>query len=55
MKVDFGATVDDYAKHRPGFPSFLFDKLSELQAKYPTPVLQVHHRVFAAIAKSPHS
>jgi SAM-dependent methyltransferase len=29
MKVDFGATADDYAKHRPGFPSSLFEKLSE--------------------------
>ncbi|WP_026733319.1 class I SAM-dependent methyltransferase [Fischerella sp. PCC 9605] len=26
-----------------------------LQAKYPTPILEVHHRVFAAIAKSPKS
>lgn len=28
MKVDFGATATDYAKHRPGFPSLLFDRLS---------------------------
>ncbi|MBE9039083.1 class I SAM-dependent methyltransferase [aff. Roholtiella sp. LEGE 12411] len=29
MKIDFGATASDYAKHRAGFPSSLFDKLSE--------------------------
>ncbi len=30
MKVDFGATASDYAKHRAGFPSSLFSRLSEL-------------------------
>ncbi|MEH2255487.1 class I SAM-dependent methyltransferase [Nostoc sp.] len=29
MKIDFGATATDYAKHRAGFPSSLFNKLSE--------------------------
>ena len=29
MKIDFGATAVDYAKHRAGFPSSLFNKLSE--------------------------
>ncbi len=35
MKVDFGATADDYAKHRPGFPSSLFEKLSEFSIGLP--------------------
>lgn len=29
MKVDFSPTATDYAKHRPGFPSSLFDRLCE--------------------------
>lgn len=29
MKIDFGATASDYAKYRAGFPSSLFNKLSE--------------------------
>ncbi|MEH2273069.1 MAG: class I SAM-dependent methyltransferase [Nostoc sp.] len=29
MKVDFSATATDYAKHRPGFPDSLFNRLSE--------------------------
>ncbi|MDZ8185601.1 MAG: class I SAM-dependent methyltransferase [Nostoc sp. ChiSLP02] len=29
MKIDFGATAVDYAKHRAGFPSSLFNRLSE--------------------------
>ncbi|AFY34365.1 class I SAM-dependent methyltransferase [Calothrix sp. PCC 7507] len=29
MKIDFGLTAGDYAKHRAGFPSSFFDKLSE--------------------------
>jgi len=29
MKIDFGITATDYAKHRAGFPSSLFDRLSE--------------------------
>ncbi|KYC35115.1 methyltransferase [Scytonema hofmannii PCC 7110] len=29
MKIDFGATASDYAKHRAGFPSSLFNRLSE--------------------------
>jgi SAM-dependent methyltransferase len=29
MKIDFGLTAADYAKHRAGFPSSLFDRLSE--------------------------
>lgn len=29
MKIDFGATAVDYAKHRAGFPNSLFNKLSE--------------------------
>ncbi|MBW4616256.1 MAG: class I SAM-dependent methyltransferase [Desmonostoc vinosum HA7617-LM4] len=29
MKIDFGATAGDYAKHRAGFPSSLFDRLAE--------------------------
>ncbi|OUL31168.1 SAM-dependent methyltransferase [Nostoc sp. RF31YmG] len=29
MKIDFGITANDYAKHRAGFPSSLFDRLSK--------------------------
>ncbi|MDZ8050044.1 MAG: class I SAM-dependent methyltransferase [Aulosira sp. ZfuVER01] len=29
MKIDFGITATDYAKHRAGFPSSLFDRLSK--------------------------
>ena len=29
MRIDFGATATDYAKHCAGFPSSLFNKLSE--------------------------
>ncbi|BAY07074.1 class I SAM-dependent methyltransferase [Calothrix sp. NIES-2098] len=29
MKIDFGITANDYAKHRAGFPNSLFDRLSK--------------------------
>ena len=29
MKIDFGITATDYAKHRAGFPISLFNRLSE--------------------------
>lgn len=28
MRPDFGATAQDYARHRAGFPDSLFDRLS---------------------------
>jgi hypothetical protein len=29
MKPDFGATSEDYARHRAGFPNSLFERLAE--------------------------
>lgn len=35
MNIDFGLTAGDYAKHRAGFPSCIFDKLSEYNIGLP--------------------
>lgn len=35
MNPDFGATAEDYAKHRAGFPDSLYDRLAELGAWKP--------------------
>jgi SAM-dependent methyltransferase len=35
MKPDFGATADDYARHREGFPTSLFERLGEFGVGMP--------------------
>lgn len=35
MKIDFGLTAGDYAKHRAGFPNSLFNRLSQYSVGLP--------------------
>lgn len=63
MKVDFGRTAEDYARHRQGFPPRFFEILEARGVVHPddrvvdlgTGTGTLPHRVFAVLARKPGS